>query len=163
MNADCWFYWRNLVAAATKQLDEIVFFSKKNNCASRPMKRPALQEVQPPYFLLICTKTPAYWHLKPPIKWYYSICLVCLEWESAVPFVQKKLPKIPFKWNVSAHSFSKLGHPKFRKEIPENVCSIRSSVVQRLDNAIHRLNRYPVDKCWQNKPRYPLDSDLSGG
>ena len=36
-------------------------------------------------------------------------------------------------------------------------------VVQRLDNAIHRINRYPVDKCWQNKPRYPLDSDLSGG
>ena len=34
-------------------------------------------------------------------------------------------------------------------------------VVQRLDNAIHRINHYPVDKCWQNKPRYPLDSDLS--
>ena len=36
-------------------------------------------------------------------------------------------------------------------------------VVQRLDNAIQRINRYPVDKCWQNKPRYPLDSDLTGG
>ena len=36
-------------------------------------------------------------------------------------------------------------------------------VVQRLDNAIHRINRYPADKCQQNKPRYPLDSDLSGG
>ena len=36
-------------------------------------------------------------------------------------------------------------------------------VVQRLDNAIHRTNHYPVDKCKQNKPRYPLDSDLSGG
>jgi len=36
-------------------------------------------------------------------------------------------------------------------------------VVQNLDNAIHRINRYPVDKCWQNKLRYPLDSDLSGG
>ena len=36
-------------------------------------------------------------------------------------------------------------------------------VVQRLDNAIHRINRYPVGKCWQNKPRYPLDSDLSSG
>ena len=33
-------------------------------------------------------------------------------------------------------------------------------VVQRLDNAIWRLNRYPLDKCSQNKPRYPLDSDL---
>ena len=36
-------------------------------------------------------------------------------------------------------------------------------VVQRLDNAIQRINHYPVDKYWQNKPRYPLDSDLSGG
>ena len=36
-------------------------------------------------------------------------------------------------------------------------------VAQRLDNAIHRINRYPADKCKQNKPRYPLDSDLSGG
>ena len=31
------------------------------------------------------------------------------------------------------------------------------------DNAIHRINRYPVDKCQQNKPRYPLDGDLSSG
>ena len=30
-------------------------------------------------------------------------------------------------------------------------------VVQKLDNAIHRIDRYLVDKCWQNKPRYPLD------
>ena len=35
-------------------------------------------------------------------------------------------------------------------------------VVQRVDNAIHRINRYPLDKCQQNKLRYPLDSDLSG-
>ena len=30
-------------------------------------------------------------------------------------------------------------------------------------NAIHQINRYPLEKCSQNKPRYPLDSDLSGG
>ena len=36
-------------------------------------------------------------------------------------------------------------------------------VVQRLDNAIHRINHYPVDSvvCFVNT--YPLDSDLSGG
>ena len=36
-------------------------------------------------------------------------------------------------------------------------------VVQRLDNAIHRINHYPVDSvvCFVNI--YPLDSDLSGG
>ena len=36
-------------------------------------------------------------------------------------------------------------------------------VVQRLDNAIHRINHYPTDSvvCFVNT--YPLDSDLSGG
>ena len=36
-------------------------------------------------------------------------------------------------------------------------------VVQRLDNAIHRINHYPMDSavCFVNT--YPLDSDLSGG
>ena len=24
-------------------------------------------------------------------------------------------------------------------------------------------NRYPLDKCWQSKPRYPRDSSLIGG
>ena len=36
-------------------------------------------------------------------------------------------------------------------------------VVQRVDNAIPQMNHYPIDKCWQNKLHYPLDSDLSGG
>ena len=36
-------------------------------------------------------------------------------------------------------------------------------VVRRVDNAIHWISRYPADKFWQNKLRYPLDSDLSGG
>ena len=30
-----------------------------------------------------------------------------------------------------------------------------------LDNAIHQINRYPLDKCQQNKPGYLPDSDLS--
>ena len=39
----------------------------------------------------------------------------------------------------------------------------QAPVVQRLDNAIHRINHYPVDSvvCFFNT--YPLDSDLSGG
>ena len=38
-----------------------------------------------------------------------------------------------------------------------------ATVVQRLDNAIHRINHYPVDSlvCFVNT--YPLDSDLFGG
>ena len=41
--------------------------------------------------------------------------------------------------------------------------STQGSVVQRVDNAIHRINHYPVDSpvCFLNT--YPLDSDLSGG
>ena len=39
----------------------------------------------------------------------------------------------------------------------------QAPVVQRLDNAIHRINHYPADSvvCFFNT--YPLDSDLSGG
>ena len=38
-------------------------------------------------------------------------------------------------------------------------------VVRRLDNAIHGhwLTCYPVDKCYQKNPCYPLDGDSSGG
>ena len=36
-------------------------------------------------------------------------------------------------------------------------------VVDRVDSTIHWINRYLVDKYRQNKPSYPLDSDLSGG
>ena len=39
----------------------------------------------------------------------------------------------------------------------------QAPVVQRLDNAIHRINYYLMDSvvCFVNT--YPLDSDLSGG
>ena len=52
---------------------------------------------------------------------------------------------------------------RIRVKLHANACNYQGRVVQRLDNAIHRINRYPADKCWQNKPRYPLDSDLSAG
>ena len=83
--------------------------SKKNSFASRSMKRLPPQEVQPPCFLLICTQAAARWHPKLPIKWYRSICIVSLERGSAVPFVQKKLPRIPL-------SFYRLGETRSQKE-----------------------------------------------
>ena len=48
----------------------------------------------------------------------------------------------------------------FAGKIPKNSLA---PVVQKLDNAIHRINHYPVDSavCFVNT--YPLDSDLSGG
>ena len=41
--------------------------------------------------------------------------------------------------------------------------SLQAPVVQKVDNAICRINRYPVGSvvCFVNT--YPLDSDLSGG
>ena len=35
--------------------------------------------------------------------------------------------------------------------------------VQKLDNAIHRMNCFPVEKSYGNQLRYLVDSDLSGG
>ena len=53
--------------------------------------------------------------------------------------------------------FERLRHREIRE------LKHQAPVVQTLDNAIQRINHYPVDKYRQNKPRYPLDSDLSGG
>ena len=41
--------------------------------------------------------------------------------------------------------------------------AVQALVVQRVDNAIHRINHYPVDSlvCFLNT--YPVDSNLSGG
>ena len=39
----------------------------------------------------------------------------------------------------------------------------QAPVVQRLDNAIHRINHYPADSLFCFVNTYPLDSDLSGG
>ena len=36
-------------------------------------------------------------------------------------------------------------------------------VVQKVDNAIHRINLYPLDSAIVFHNIYPLDSDLSGG
>jgi len=43
------------------------------------------------------------------------------------------------------------------------LCQDLARVVQKVDNAIHRINNYPVHSvvCFVNV--YPLDSDLSGG
>ena len=38
-----------------------------------------------------------------------------------------------------------------------------ASVVQKVDSAIHRINRYPADKYYGKRLRYSLDSDLSAG
>ena len=36
-------------------------------------------------------------------------------------------------------------------------------VVQKMDSAIYRRKKYPVDKYYETQLQYPLVSDLSGG
>ena len=45
----------------------------------------------------------------------------------------------------------------------DNLFKGLAPVVRKVDNAIHRINHYPVDSvvCFANT--YPLDSDLFGG
>ena len=47
--------------------------------------------------------------------------------------------------------------------MPCKLAIVQGRVVQRMDNAIHRINHYPADSvvCFVNT--YPLDSDLSTG
>jgi len=41
---------------------------------------------------------------------------------------------------------------------------VLAMVVRRLDNTTHWINCSPANNnCWQNKLRYPLDSNLSRG
>jgi len=49
------------------------------------------------------------------------------------------------------------------KKVSFLLIKVLAPVVQRLDNAIHQINHYPVDSvvCFTNT--YPLDSELSGG
>ena len=40
---------------------------------------------------------------------------------------------------------------------------VLAPVVQKLDNAIHRINLYPLDSAIGFPNTYPLDTDLSAG
>ena len=84
-------------------------------------------------------------------------------------FGTSKHGKGKWLWKKNAILITTLGI--FHRGNKKKICHIhfneQAPVAQRLDNAIHRINRYPadkeLDKCWQNKPSYPPDSDLSGG
>ena len=56
--------------------------------------------------------------------------------------------------------------PTSNGQLNSNTCILfihQAPVVQKLDNAIHRINRYPEDKYNENQLRCPLDSNLSSG
>jgi len=60
--------------------------------------------------------------------------------------------------NCSMRGYGKIRCAKITKDL-----RLQAPVVQKVDNAIHRINRYPADSvvCFGNI--YSLDSDLSGG
>ena len=63
-----------------------------------------------------------------------------------------------------AGGFAEAASTELCKGNVEEIADIElAPVVQRLDNAIHRINHYLADSvvCFVNP--YPLDSDLSGG
>ena len=61
---------------------------------------------------------------------------------------------ITFNYQTLTKKFEKFGAESLR---------VLARVVQKVDNAIHRINHYPMDSvvCFVNT--YPLDSDLSSG
>ena len=47
--------------------------------------------------------------------------------------------------------------------IPDSgLCQVLAPVVQKVDNAIHRINHYPLNIAIGFAITYPVDSDLSG-
>ena len=50
---------------------------------------------------------------------------------------------------------------KIHKKGNEDNKSITGPVVQKVDNAIHQINSYPLDSPIGFSVTYPLDSDLS--
>ena len=46
---------------------------------------------------------------------------------------------------------------------PDPLRTLPATVVQKVDNAIHRVNHYPLDSAIDFAITYPLGSDLSGG
>ena len=64
-------------------------------------------------------------------------------------------------FNQSEHCFlaSSLPLPSSLLKPPKGL----APVVQTVDNAIHRINHYPLDIAIGFAITYPVDSDLSGG
>jgi len=59
-------------------------------------------------------------------------------------------------------------HSRPRCQLPwqkniESIATPLAPVVQKVDNAIHRINYYPLDIAIGFAITYPVDSDLSGG
>ena len=65
---------------------------------------------------------------------------------------------------LNAHRDRKCFSAYMSWRVPLTTFNIKQApVVQKVDNAIHRINHYPLDIAIGFAISYPVDSDLSGG
>ena len=69
-----------------------------------------------------------------------------------------------FRWrsqqNLPVIDLSRLSRQKFYRPL---LPAVQAPVVQKVDNAIHYTNHYPLDSAIGFRYTYVLDSDLSSG
>ena len=65
---------------------------------------------------------------------------------------------LPLPW-LAFWTAEHLAAPQAHNDYDKN----QAPVVQTVDNAIHRINHYPLDIAIGFAITYPVDSDLSGG
>ena len=94
-------------------------------------------------------------------KWKWNI--VCALWAMACAR--------SYKWTSARACYVKFCLEKACQSQKKSLdfgffCDVNQNqapVVQKLDSAIHQINRYPKDEYYENQLHYPVDSDLSNG
>ena len=94
----------------SNQADEIVFFPRKNNFASRPMNRPSTSGSSAAMFRVDMYPDRSSLASETSDQMIRLDLSRILRARSAVPFVQKKLPRIPL-------SFYRLGETRSHKKL----------------------------------------------
>ena len=104
------------------------------------------------------------------VRWRHELDYICPLWVlSKFGPVEAYMCRVTASWFFPSNSSKRyfngpLNNRFLRSQIRKLVLVVvLAPVVQRLDNAIQRINHYPADSvvCFVNT--YPLDSDLSGG
>ena len=95
--------------------------------------------------------------LGPDVPYLYSfVARSGLKFGSLDPFLERKprkplWPSMPFSTdfilNDKAGLTGSFVHMRNSYKRREQLCKLHGPVVQGVDNAIHRTNHYPVDKC----------------
>ena len=87
------------------------------------------------------------------VFWYCHYCCLCLKFLVTPAGIFCRL---------QVANVTKIRKPLALTKL-RNLDTHQASVVQTVDNAIHRINYYPLDIAIGFAITYPVDSDLSGG